>query len=170
MLKNPEIRLKMTELGRLTDGEICQLGRGKKTVKKYKKRLEEKSRTRLKSMGEKSILGGVLTALNQDVDDSRQDDEGPILVNTREDIERWLTQDWMQSLEGEIIGVAAVVLSEGMLRDACLVHVAICRSSDEPLVVDVRAISKQVEHGKVFTEVLAPLKLVFWLAFYSPPK
>ena len=170
--KDPEVRQKLTELGKLTDFEVFHLGRGmKKNINKYRERLNAQEATTEKTpvgdtdqgkpdraVQDGSILAGIRNALQDESDEAGEEEEGPIVVAVQEDVEERLTGNWAKSLQGSVVGVA---VSGQLLRNGYFKYIAICADSDvQPLVVDVESLSEKRPTEALFSELLLPLKEV----------
>ncbi|CAE7698383.1 ycf45 [Symbiodinium sp. CCMP2456] len=169
--KDPEVRQKLTELGKLTDLEVFHLGRGKKEkINKYRERLNAQKATTVnapagdtdhekpdRAVQDGFILAGIKDALLEEEEDEEEED-GPVVIAAQEDVEQWLTGDWAKSLQGSVVGVA---VSGQLLRNGHFHYIAICADSDvEPLVVDVESLSETCPTEALFSELLRPLKEV----------
>ena len=179
--KHTEIQPMLRELGQLTDMELLQLGKGeKKTVKKYVQRLKALKPPPVppppvqaptsKQDSKKSILKGIQEALVQ----SDAEVEGPILIETQEDVAQNLTGEWVDSLIRPEKGILGVLATGSLLRQGHLEWLAMCSSSDEPLVVNLTALAQEVPKEQLFSELLKPVKMVSgaclkqFLSFMAP--
>ena len=168
--KDPEVKRKLTDLGKLRDFELYHLGRKKKNIQKYRERLNAQQATRVsisaedtdqekpdRTVQDGSILAGIQDALLEEGDEAGAD-EGPIVIAVQEDVQKRLTDNWAKSLRGSIVGVA---VCGQLLRDGYFKYIAICADSDvEPLVVDIESLSEKYPTETLFSELLRPLKEV----------
>ncbi|CAE7729277.1 ycf45 [Symbiodinium necroappetens] len=165
--KDPEVRQRLTELGKLTDFEIYHLGRGKKqNINKYRERLNAQEATTEKTpvgdadqgKPDRAVQDGSILAGIRDALEAEEEEDGPVVVAVQEDVEERLTGNWAKSLQGRAVGVA---VSGQLLRNGHLKYIAICADSDvEPLVVDVESLSEKRPTEALFSELLLPLKEV----------
>ncbi|CAE7658154.1 ycf45 [Symbiodinium sp. CCMP2592] len=169
--KDPEVKQKLTELGKLADFEVFHLGRGRKeSINKYRERLNAQKATSVnasadtdqekphRTVQDGSILAGIQDALLEEGDEAREEEDGPVVIAVQEDVQQRLTDKWAKSLQGSVVGVA---VSGQLLRDGYFKYIAICADSDvEPLVVDVESLSEKCPTETLFSELLRPLKEV----------